>query len=172
MSIPKDKYTHEYYMKKNVVKPSRQRGFERVDEKHQKLATGFKLPLRKTSFSAGYDFFLPQDIIIAPKTSFLLWTDIKAYMLNDEYLDINIRSSIGIKHNIRIKNIVGIIDSDYYNNPKNDGNIGLCLYNFGEKDEFVARAGEGIVQGIFKKYLVADNCNSNNKRIGGTGSTN
>jgi hypothetical protein len=31
-----------------------------------------------------------------------------------------------------LKNIIGKIDSDYYGNPTNDGNIGLCLYNYGE----------------------------------------
>ena len=171
MSIPKEKYTHEYYMTEDVIKHSRQRGFERVDEKHQKLISGFVMPLRGTQFSAGYDFFLPREIILKPLTHFLIWTDVKAYMLDDEVLEMHIRSSTAIKHDVRIKNVVGIIDSDYYSNEKNDGNIGICLYNFGEKDYYQEK-GTGIVQGIFKKYLVADNCNSDNKRIGGTGSTN
>ena len=152
------------------------RGFKFVNEKFRKNKTEPILPKRMTINSAGYDFFLPKEVTIKPKESVLIWTDIKVYMNNDEVFELYPRSSIAIKHNIMLKNVVGLIDSDYYENISNDGNIGLCLYNFGN-DHIILPignrdTGEGrIVQGIFKKYLVSSNCNSVIKRIGGIGST-
>jgi len=129
------------------------------------------LPKRGTSKSAGYDFFMNGYDIIKPGCTFVVWTDIKAYMKYDEVLEIYPRSSMAIKKGLVIKNTVGIIDSDYYSNASNDGNIGIALYNSGN-DDIHLNLGDAIAQGIFKNYLVADNCNSDEKRAGGMGSTN
>ncbi len=67
-------------------------------------------------------------------------------------------------------NTVGIIDSDYYSNSDNDGNIGFKLKNLTDK-EVAIEAGEKIMQGVFKKYLKIDNDNVNEIRNGGIGST-
>ena len=67
-------------------------------------------------------------------------------------------------------NTVGIIDSDYYNNPDNEGEIIACIHNTSE-DPVLIKPGERIVQGIFCKYLTADNDTASNKREGGIGST-
>lgn len=150
------------------------RGFEPVVEKHLKCNTDVNniiWPLRGTSTSAGYDFFAPCDFFIKPKEGVLLWTDVKAYMQSDEVLELYPRSSVGIKRNISLKNTVGIIDSDYYSNESNDGNIGMFLWNYGTETQFFER-GEAIIQGIFKKFLESDNCNSDTTRLGGIGSTN
>lgn len=146
------------------------RGFEIVSEEFRKNDRAI-LPLRKTKNSAGYDFMIPYPVVIGPKESIIIWSDIKAYMLPDEVLQIYPRSSSAIKKDIIIKNIVGIVDSDYYSNDSNDGNIGLFLSNIGTETRCLSE-GEGIAQGIFVKYLVADNCNSGDTRIGGVGSTN
>jgi len=146
------------------------RGFEIVDTSFRKNDRAI-LPLRKTKRSAGYDFMLPYSVVIGPKESLIIWSDIKAYMLPDEVLQIYPRSSSAIKNDIIIKNIVGIVDSDYYSNQDNDGNIGLFLSNVGTETRYLSE-GDGIAQGIFIKYLVADNCNCNDTRIGGVGSTN
>jgi len=156
-----------------VKNNSKTRGFELVKKKFLKSYNECRevlLPLRGTKTSAGYDFFLPKEVEILPEAWVLVWTDVKAYMQEDEVLEIYPRSSIAIKKEIRIKNIVGIIDSDYYNNIKNDGNIGLCLWNFGSRTVYI-KAGEAIAQGIFKKFLVSENCNSDKERVGGLGST-
>lgn len=106
------------------------RGFEVVSNEFREYPKyNIKLPQRGTKYSAGYDFFCPINIGITPGKTIKIKTDIKAYMLNDEYLDINIRSSIAINKHLRIKNIVGIIDSDYYSNENNDGNIIIPLKN-------------------------------------------
>jgi dUTP pyrophosphatase len=150
------------------------RGFETVNEGYLKTFKNVKdviMPLRTSKKSAGYDFFAFEDFEILPETSYFFWTDIKAYMLDDEVLKLYPRSSIGIKKDIKIKNTVGIIDSDYYSNIKNDGNIGIILYNFGLKTRYFKKR-DGVIQGIFEKYLKSDNCNSEEERKGGIGSTN
>lgn len=148
------------------------RGFEIVDDNFRKfLDVDIKLPQRGSKKSAGYDFCTPVDIIIPPNgVSDAIQTDIKVYMLDDEVLEIYPRSSLGFKKGLMLINTVGIIDSDYYSNPNNDGNIGFKLKNLTDK-EVVIKAGERVMQGIFKKYLIVDDDNVTSTRIGGIGST-
>lgn len=157
----------------NEVKAVRVRGFEVVVEGQLKAYDRCEqvvLPMRGTTTSAGYDFVVPYDIDIMPNDGVFFWTDVKAYMLDDEVLELYPRGSAGNKHLLRLKNTVGIVDSDYYSNEKNDGNIGLGIWNFGKKVQSF-KAGDPIVQGIFKKFLESDNCNTDTKRVGGQGST-
>ncbi|MGL5330148.1 MAG: dUTP diphosphatase [Peptostreptococcaceae bacterium] len=147
------------------------RGFQPVNEDMRKVTQDFALPVRGDSRSAGYDISIPVSVIIPPKGKALVWTNIKAYMQSDEVLELYVRSSIGIKKGLQLSNTVGIIDSSYYSNPDNDGNIGISFYNTTDQ-EVILDAGERVAQGIFKKYLVADNdvC-LNESRSGGIGST-
>lgn len=159
-------------LKIEIEAKNRNRGFEVVEDKHRKHPdVDIKIPKRGTSHSAGYDICTPVKIVIPPYgISEAIQTDIKAYMLEDEVLEIYPRSSLGFKKNLMLINTVGIIDADYYSNKDNDGNIGLKLKNLGDK-EVVIEAGEKILQGIFKKYLKVDDDNVNEERIGGVGST-
>ena len=136
----------------------------------QNIYDNIKYPIRKTTLSAGYDFFSPINIILEPNDSFIIPTGIKAKMENDEFLAIFIRSSLGIKKDLVLKNGTGIIDADYFNNPNNEGHILIAVKNTG-KESIEITTGEGIAQGIFLNYLVTDNDQTNNKRIGGIGST-
>jgi len=129
-----------------------------------------KLPHRATTHSAGYDIFALEDIIINPNEMKTIPTGIKAYMQNDEWFSIHVRSGHGFKFNIRLKNQVGIIDADYYNNQKNEGHIFIALQNEGTKTLTINK-GEAFAQGIFHKYLVIDNDSTNLSRNGGFGST-
>ncbi|QWC00770.1 dUTP diphosphatase [Mycoplasmatota bacterium] len=128
------------------------------------------LPVRKTKASAGYDIASRQDMIIEPKAIAFVPTGIKAYMQEDEVLQIYPRSSLSFKKHLIKVNSVGIIDSDYYNNPDNEGEISLILYNFGN-ETIKIKKNERIAQGIFIKYLKADKDNTLTKRLGGFGST-
>jgi dUTP pyrophosphatase len=111
-----------------------------------------KLPKRGTTTSSGYDISTPVDITVEPGcVSSLVLTDVCVELLPDEFLMIVPRSSLGIKRNLMLVNTVGIIDSDYYDNVSNGGNIGIKLYNFG-KDLVTISAGEKLVQGIILKY--------------------
>ena len=145
------------------------RGFEKTKNAPEDL----KLPQRGTEQSAGYDFFSPEDIEI-PANSFseLIMTNIKAYMQPDEYLEVTIRSSLATKKGkLMVSQGNAIIDADYYNNPENEGNIGIMIWNRDNKP-FLLKKGERFVQGIFKKYHKADNDKTiNQNRSGGYGST-
>lgn len=105
------------------------RKFELVDEKFRKHGKEAKLPLRGTKTSAGYDFYASEDLIIKPQDKVTFWTDIKAKMEDNEVLLGFVRSSMGIKNDLMMSNTVSVIDSDYYGNGKNDGNIGISIRN-------------------------------------------
>ena len=135
------------------------------------LYENYELPQRKTKNSAGYDISSLIDYELAPGEKVLIPTGIKATFNPDEVLYLHIRSSLGFKHNIRLVNQVGIIDSDYYNNPDNEGHIMIKIQNEGEKPFNIVK-GNAIAQGIFIKYLTIDNEEEILKeRTGGIGST-
>lgn len=135
------------------------------------LYQNIKLPKRSTTSSAGYDFFSPYDFVIKPNEEVVVKTGIKSYMNNGEVLLIFVRSSLGFKYNVRLKNQTGVIDADYFNNPSNEGHIMVALKNEGEK-ELAVKAGDRLVQGVFVNYLVSDDDEVITRRLGGIGSTN
>lgn len=148
------------------------RGFELVkDEMRVHKGVDIQLPTRGSKTSAGYDFYLPHDIIIEPNQKVLVWSDVKAHMGRCEVLMMYVRSSIGIKKGLMLSNTTGVIDSDYYSNESNDGNIGIALYNYSNLPVELKK-GERICQGVFVNFLEADNGNTDQKRGGGIGSTN
>ena len=128
------------------------------------------LPVRKTKYSAGYDFIAIEDVCLKAGERKKIPTGIKVMVNDDEFLAIYIRSSLGIKYNIRMCNQTGIVDKDYYNNQDNDGHIWICLQNEGT-EEYVIKKGTGLAQGVFIKYLVTDDDQANDVRVGGIGST-
>lgn len=144
------------------------RGFEIVSTYDEK---DVNLPKRSTKFSAGYDFESTQDVVLAPGDEAKVKTGVKAYMQPDEVLKIYNRSSNGGRGLI-LKNSVGIIDADYYNNEKNEGEIVFWLQNTSDVEIHISK-GERIGQGIFQKFLtIDDEPEITNKRTGGFGSTN
>ena len=134
------------------------------------LYDNYELPIRKTKYSAGYDFIAIRNFVIKPGEIIKIPTGYKAKFLSDEVLMIVVRSSMGFKYNVRMCNQVGIIESDYYNNSSNDGHIWVALQNEGDKD-FIIRKGDSYAQGIFTKFLTCGD-NPLDERIGGFGSTN
>ena len=147
------------------------RGFE--------IAKGFEdwninLPVRKTKFSAGYDIEAAEDTIIPSfkkgMKPTLVKTGVKAYMGEDEVLILANRSSNPGKKGLILANSIGVIDSDYYGNPDNDGHIMFAFYNIKDEDINIKK-GEAIGQGIFQKFLITDNDVTTGKRTGGFGST-
>lgn len=129
------------------------------------------LPKRATKTAVGYDFYSPIDTVIKPKKSQLIWTNVKAMFESDVALVLAVTSGMG-KNNITLANAIGVIESDYYGNISNDGNLGFRLYNFGEQD-YVIKKDDKIGQGFFFHFLTVDNEETPTaQRVGGFGSTN
>lgn len=167
-----DEVTHKYILKDSFptwdeneleFAQPRLRGFE--------VATSFEdkrviLPTRSTTGSAGYDFRVLTDLPVTlnPNKTHVFDTGVKAYMQDDEVLLIYVRSSLGIKANLRLANGTAVIDSDFKLPIK------IALHNYGE-DAVMIKNGARVAQGIFTKYLTTDDDNVTTGRIGGIGST-
>ena len=145
----------------------KKRGFEVVSFYARE---GVHIPERKTSGSSGYDLEAAENYVLAPHVITPIGTGLKAYMQDDGYLSIFIRSSLAFKKGLTLANNTGIIDSDYYNNPDNEGHISIGLYNTGNEPVFIKK-GDRIAQGIFMKYLTCDDDCAEGERVGGIGST-
>lgn len=102
----------------------------------------------------------------------LVPTGIKCKMPEDYYLQLSVRSSLPLKHWLILGNGVGIIDSDYYNNPDNEGHIYFQLINLLPVPVKIQK-GECFGQGILLPYATcANESNDFKAREGGFGSTN
>lgn len=146
------------------------RGFE--------IAKGFEdkdihIPVRKTAHSAGYDIEAAEDTVIPVfkpgMKPTLVPTGLKAYCMDDECFFLLNRSS-GPKKGLVLANGIGLVDSDYYNNPDNDGHFMYAYYNTTDHD-ILLKKGDAIGQLVFTKYLVVDDDKAEGERIGGFGST-
>lgn len=144
------------------------RGFGFVREDLKRTDGVPTLPTRGSKYSAGYDFYTNADYKIEPNRIAKIWTDVNAYMQDDEVLLLDVRSSMGGK--FMLANTLGVIDKDFIFGETN-GNIGIFLKNISDETQYIKK-GDRITQGIFIKYLVADNGNTDNERKGGFGSTN
>ena len=101
----------------------------------------------------------------------MVHTGIKAKMKDDEVLYLFNRSSNPGKLGLVLANGVGVIDADYYGNTGNDGEIMFAFYNFGPLP-ITLHVGDKIGQGVFQKFLKAENATVLDKeRAGGFGST-
>lgn len=127
------------------------------------------LPTRTDIGSAGYDFYAKETKRIPPHRTVLFYTDVKAFMEQDEVLLVHVRSSIGIKRGLVLANCTGVIDSTYYNSEDNDGNIIIALHNLTDQSVYID-AGERIAQGIFTKYLSCGDSPTDTRK-GGVGSS-
>lgn len=169
----------------------RKRGFEICKGYEDKE---INMPVRKTKNSAGYDFEAAEDTVIPSmwknvaaniKNVFkienvskdykptLVKTGIKSYFEKDEVLILANRSSNPSKRGLILANSIGVIDSDYYENEDNDGEIMFAFYNFFPFD-ITIKKHEIIGQAYFQNFLIADNddeLNANATRTGGFGST-
>ena len=121
----------------------------------KKLYETYSLPKRETKCAAGYDFYALYDYILKPGQIMKIPTGIKVCMEDDDVLFLIDRSSMGFKYNVRMCNQVGVIDADYYNNSDNEGHMWIRIQNEGDKD-YVVKKGDGMIQGVFVKYLKAD----------------
>lgn len=152
----------------NVIEGFIKKGFKRENI----YVSEYVEPKRATIFSAGSDVIYKgdKDIVIKPGDKVFIVTNVKAKMPPNVFLAFMVRSSQGMFKDVMLTNTMGVIDSDYYNNPSNEGNIGVGLRNLGDKD-LVIKSGEAIGQAIFVPFIAPENESLSEKRVGGYGST-
>lgn len=100
----------------------------------------------------------------------LVSTGMKCYLPKDHYLELSIRSSTSLRYWLILGNQIGVVDSDYADNPENEGEIFLQLINLSPIAIQIKR-GDKIAQGIIKRYLITDDDCAEGERSGGFGST-
>lgn len=146
--------------------------FPTVDEKEiLSVYENIRLPLRATAGSAGYDFFAPVDITLAPGETAKIPTGIRVEMEQDWVLKCYPRSGLGFKFRLQLNNTVGIIDSDYFYSD-NEGHMFMKLTNDSKEGKTLELGqGEGMVQGIFMQYGITEDDDADGVRNGGFGST-
>lgn len=166
----------------------KKRGFEICKDYIDK---DINLPIRKTKNSVGYDIEAAEDTVIPSiwKNIFgnfskfikgdkeyleikptLVKTGLKSYFGEDEVLMLANRSSNPGKKGLILANSLGIIESDYYENPDNDGHLMYAYYNFFPVD-ITIKKHDTIGQAYFQNFLKVDNDVAEGIRTGGFGST-
>ena len=110
-----------------------------ITEKHH--------PRYESEGAAGIDLLcdLEEPIVIKPKETAKLTTNLKVEIPKGHFGAIYPRSSTGYKKNLMLLNTVGIIDCDYR------GVIGIAFYNYGD-EEIVVNDGDRLVQMIIQPY--------------------
>ena len=137
----------------------------------EKLYDDYNLPKRKTKSAACYDIASLIEYNLKQGECKTFPTGFKYISPRDEMLLIFVRSSLGFKYNIRLVNQVGIADSDYYNNPDNEGHVMVRIQNEGTND-FKINVGDRFAQCTFVKFYTVDDEEEITKtRKGGFGST-
>ena len=146
----------------------------------------YNIPALQTTNAAACDFEAIEDMVIPSLFEqvwhgishleppaikpYLIRTGIKAIFPYHLGLFIANRSG-GPKRGLVLSNSIGIIDADYANNPKNDGEIMFAFYNFSLSPVHIKK-GERIGQGWFARVYKADNSKVlPKKREGGFNST-
>ena len=127
------------------------------------------LPRRSTRGSAGYDFIAPVETVIPAGGRAVIPTGIRCEMQEGWVLMLFPRSGLGFRHQVRLSNTVGIIDSDYAW-AENEGHILVSLRNPLDRELKIAR-GDRFCQGIFLPYGLAEEEQDFATRKGGFGST-
>lgn len=157
---------------------------------------GLPLPTRGTAQAAGYDLYVAEDIIIPSHLKSLMQfnpdtftleemsqftksskcrptlvpTGVKWYGEPNQYLELSVRSSTPLKYWLVLANGIGIVDSDYADNPDNEGIIYLQIINL-SPFTIKLQKGDRIGQAIIKTYGIVDSDNTTAARTGGLGST-
>jgi dUTP pyrophosphatase len=142
-----------------------------TEEQIKDMYDSLPLPKRATKGSAGYDFFAPFDIVLAPGETIKVPTGIRAKMEDEWVLKLYPRSGLGFKYRLQLNNTVGIIDSDYYYSD-NEGHIFAKITNDSNEGKTVTiNKGDGFMQGIFIEYGITIDDDTTQIRNGGFGST-
>ncbi len=141
------------------------------DTRLREIYDAIRLPRRATTGSAGYDFYLPAAVHLAPGEGTKIVTGIRAKIAPGWVL-INVpKSGLGFKFRLQMDNTVGVIDSDYFNSD-NEGHIMAKLTNDSRSGRVLdLEAGKAFMQGLFLPFGITEDDAATGIRNGGFGST-
>lgn len=117
-----------------------------------------------------YDIKTAKNVVKHLNLRTMIPTGLKVKMEDNMFLELHPRSGTGSNCLLQLANQTGIIDSDYYNNPDNEGHIFIALVNLSPCDIEIHK-GDKIAQGIFRTYITTDDDSAEGERSGGFGST-
>lgn len=140
---------------------------------------GERLPQRATRYSAGFDVFAREDVLIGAGETKLIGLGITLdekglnNFSDSYYLELHPRSSLRVKG---LGGGVGIIDMDYRDELKMV--ITNLINRFGsfpmDRDDFIIQRGDKIGQLILKRHegwMMPHEYTLDEERVGGFGST-
>ena len=155
-------------------KTSKSAGYDFVVAEDIIVPSYLKMIEQLKTFTAANEPLTLDEIGQITKTSklkpTLVSTGMKCHMEDNQYLEISVRSSCPLKNWLIMANGSGKIDSDYYGNPDNDGEIFFQIINLSPFD-IILHQGDRIGQGIIYNYLITDGDKAEGIRQGGFGST-
>ena len=108
----------------------------------KRLTESSKLPYRGSEFSAGYDLYASESVVVKSKDRALVPTGIAISVPPGTYGRIAPRSGLAVKHGIDVG--AGVIDEDFRSEIK------VLLMNHGDAD-YKINIGDRIVQLIIEK---------------------
>lgn len=109
------------------------------------LGNQIPFPAYATSGSAGLDLraCIEEPVVLLPGDTELIGTGLAVNMLDSGLFGMVVpRSGLSLKHGIGLKNMVGVIDSDY------QGEIKIPCWNHG-RETYTIQPGERICQLLF-----------------------
>ena len=158
-----------------------------IDVKIKLVSPTAKMPTKGSPGSAAYDLYVDcpnstyrewdggiynpevNGIKIRPHETVIFDTGIATEIPSGYYAAVHVRSSIGIKQDLRLSNCTGIIDSDFRDTWK------IALYNASNETRIIHhhdRVAQFIIAPVLDVNLVKVNqLNTENDRCGGIGST-
>lgn len=160
-----DKIVDDFVEK--MEKVNMERKFEKIS-KYEGIE--LTIPKRATENSVGYDFYNPKEIVIGPGKIEYVMTGMKAKFPKNEALILANRSSNPKKKGLILANGIGVIESDYYNNVDNEGELGFAFMNITD-EPIILEKDEKLGQGFFIEYKITSDDNAEGIRVGGFGST-
>lgn len=142
-----------------------------TDEGIEAIYDSIMLPKRSTVGSAGYDFYLPDDVDVLGDSAVLIPTGICCDIEDGWMLSLFPRSGHGFKFGIHLANTVGIVDSDYFY-ADNEGHIMVKLVNDSLlKKNVYLKKHTAFCQGILMPFGITVDDEADGVRHGGFGST-
>ena len=136
---------------------------------HIKLLSDLaKTPTQGTQFSAGYDLYAAEEIVVPRLGRKLIKTNVSMAIPMNHYGRIAPRSGLAYKNGIDV--LAGVIDSDYR------GDIGVILYNTDNNLDFAVKTGDKIAQIIIEScstinFVKTENLPATKRGEGGYGHT-